>query len=105
MTDEVFKLKVNNLEDTIQILEQPDDLPNGYISTYNDIRIQRSYFPEYSSVYSRTLFLRGEDRSRNMTKIKCNGDMVHIINAIQSLCKDRRYKFVKVGNSFMGEIK
>lgn len=105
MTYEVFKIKVNRREDTIQILEQPDDLPNGYISTYNDIRIQRAYFPEYISVSPRALYLRGADCTRNMTKIKCNGDMVHIINAIQSLCKDRMYKFVKIGDSFMGEIK
>lgn len=104
MIDKVFKIKVNRREDAVQILEQPDDLPDGYILTYNGIKIRRAYFPEYSATYPGTLFLRGKDWRKDMTKIKCNGDMTYIITAIQYLCEDRMYKFVKVGDGFMGEI-
>lgn len=97
----MFKIKVDRKEDTIQILEQPDDLPDGYIQTYNGIQIRRACFPEYTGP---DLYLRGESMGLHLSKINCQGDMKHIIRALQDLCVDRKYKFIKVGDHIIGEI-
>lgn len=103
MTDEVFKIKVNRDKDFIYILEQPDDLPNGLIVRCEGVEIRRACCPEYRKS-SRTLFLRGCDKTQDSAPLWCRGDKQLIIQAIKELCEDRMYKFVKVGDNVIGEI-
>lgn len=50
------------------------------------------------------LFLRGSNKSQDKRPIMCLGDKETIVKAIQYLCEDRMYKFVKVGDNVIGEI-
>lgn len=103
MTDEVFKIKVDRHEDSIQIIEQPADLPKGYIQTYNKIKIARDYHPAFYSCSS-TLYLRGSSKQEDLRWIYCLDKLDDVIKALRELCKDRMYKFVKVGDNVIGEI-
>lgn len=103
MTDEVFKIKTNRREDTIQILEQPDDLPHGLIGRYCGLEVRQACFPEYRKS-SGVLYLRDSNISRDQLPVMCQGNQETIVKAIKELCIDRMYKFVKVGDGFMGEI-
>lgn len=70
MTDEVFKIKTNRREDTIQILEQPDDLPHGLIGRYCCLEVRRVYFPEYIKS-SGVLYLRGANIGLDKRLVMC----------------------------------
>lgn len=105
MTNEVFKIKVDRAKGAVQILEQPTDVPHGFIGYYRNMRICRFAYPEYDDD-TNTLFLRGSSESFNLSLIHCGEHFENIINAFNSFCVDRLYKLVIVSDKdVLGSMK
>lgn len=104
MTNEVFKIKVDILHETIQILEQPKDLPEGFIGFYGVIRVCRFCYPEFDEDMN-TLYLRVDSYSQDKELIRCKGMLYKLINAFRLLCTERLYKLEIVSTKTLGSMK
>lgn len=103
MNNEMFKIRVYNKEKSFQIVEQPENIREGLVGIYNDIEIRKCSYPEFQECRD-TLFIRGDTPTKNDVKVYCGIELDTVLNALKYLCEDKQYKFIKVGDTYIGEI-